>query len=96
MAKTEKDDKSKGKKTAKAKSSLSDTQQVSDKLAKKVASGQMSYRQASKIQRKNDSVALGKKTISKVTRTSSQGLPTKRKTVAAKHKRGKDGNIKRY
>lgn len=78
------------------KKKIADTQQVSDKLASKVAKGTMSYRQASKIQRKADSVALSKTRINKVVSGRSANSPIKRKSVTAKHRRDKHGNIVRY
>lgn len=82
--------------TTSQKKKLSDTQQLSDKLASKVAKGHMSFKQANKMQRKADSTSLAKTKINVKVHGSSQNLPTKRKAVPAKHRRNKQGNIERY
>ena len=88
--------KKKGTLTAAQKKKL-DTQQISDKLVREVSGGKMSYRQAMKKQRKSDSTSMVNNTkVNKTVRTSSQGLPTKRKAVKARHKRDNKGNIKAY
>ena len=79
------------------KSSHSKSQQISDKLARKVARGEMSYSQARRRQRKADSTTMAtKKKVNKTVRTSSEGLPTKRKGVKARYKRDKHGNVVAY
>jgi len=98
MKKTTKTDPKKKKGSAKKsttkKKSITNTQQISDKLASKVAKGTMSYRQANKLQRKADSVAMSTTHVKKKVSGSSQNLPSKWKTTKAKHSRDRQGNIK--
>ncbi len=89
--------KNKGKKKpAKAKNPRGKSQQLSDKLARQVAKGKMTYSEARKAQRKQDSVAMSKKTVTRKTRSSSQNLPSKRRKSPAKYKLDRKGDIKRY
>lgn len=84
-------------KSAYSKSKHSKTQELSDSLAKSVSRGTITMAQAQKKQRAKDAKKMG--TVKKVatkTRSSSQGLASKRTYKKAKFKRGKDGNLKAY
>ena len=62
------------------------SQQLSDALARKVSKGTLTYAQAQKIQKERDA-KVGKTTkVYKTTRTSSAGLPSKRKATKARYK----------
>jgi hypothetical protein len=99
---TKTDPKKKG--TAKKKGTLSaaqkkllDTQQISDARARAVAKGKMTWNEARKQQRAQDSTTMVTRTkVGKKVRSSSENLPSKRKYTKAKHKRDNKGNIVAY
>ena len=99
---TKTDPKKKG--TAKKKGTLSaaqkkllDTQQISDARARQVAKGKMTWNEARKQQRAQDSTKMVtiKKVGTKVS-GSSENLPSKRKYKKAQFKRDNKGNVKAY
>jgi len=81
------------------KSALTDTQQISDALAKKVASGKMTHAAAMKLQKARDSKTM--KTVKKVQNTTGKGTPkvagsSHTKARKAKFRRNKKGNVEAY
>tara|TARA_R110000851_G_scaffold291462_3_gene445823 strand:- start:9201 stop:9491 length:291 start_codon:yes stop_codon:yes gene_type:complete len=82
----------KKKKPAAKKTTVKRGQQLSDKLAKSVIKGKMTYAGARKVQRKQDSVASLTTRVGKKTKGSSQSLGSKRKYTKAKFKIDKRGN----
>ena len=80
-----------------AQKKLLDTQQISDKRAKAVASGKMTYNEARKAQRAQDSTTMATvKQVGRKTEGSSQNTASKREYKKASFSRGKDGNVKAY
>ena len=80
-----------------AQKKLLDTQQISDKRARMVSQGKMTWNEARKQQRAQDSTKLVSGTrVGKMTSGSSQDTTTKRKYKKASYKRGNDGNIQAY
>lgn len=97
MAKKKTDPKKKKTATTKKKKSYgSRGQQLSDKLASRVSKGKLTYAQARKKQRAQDSVASRTTHVATKTRSSSQGLASKRTYKKAKFKIDKHGNKVAY
>jgi len=94
MAK-KKTDPVKGKKK-KQDSTRKGSQQLSDRLAKRVSGGKMTYDDARKVQRHEDSIASKTSRVGRKVSGSSQGLPSKRKYTKAKFKIDNKGNKKAY
>jgi len=80
-----------------AQKKLLDTKQISDKRAREVFKGKMTWNEARKQQRAQDSTTMVTRTkVATKVSGSSQGLPSKSKYTKSRFKRGNDGNIKPY
>lgn len=87
----------KGINVAKADNPRANTQQLSDRLAKRVASGRMSYDDARKAQNSQDSKRMSQaRKVGTQTQGSSQNTVSKRTYKDAKYKLDNNGNIKAY
>lgn len=95
MAKKTTDPKKKKGGLTPAQKKLLDTQQISDKRASQVAKGKMTWNEARKQQRAQDSTKMATvKQVGHKTSGSSQNTSSKRKYTKASFSRGKDGNVK--
>jgi len=95
MAKKTTDPKKKKGGLTPAQKKLLDTQQISDKRASQVAKGKMTWNEARKAQRAQDSTTMATiKKVGKKTSGGSQGTVSKRSYKKATFSRGKSGNVK--